>query len=52
MADVTLSVAVAEERRLRELIGALRTPCKAHMDPKSPLNTEKFESESGEKCRF
>jgi hypothetical protein len=45
MADVTLSVTAAEERRLREFIGALRTPCKAHMDPKSPLNTEKFESE-------
>lgn len=45
MPDLTLSVTPAEERRLREFISALRTQCKSHMNPKSALNSEAFETE-------
>ena len=45
MVDFTVSVTAAEERRLREFISALRTRCKARMDPKSTLNSDEFESE-------
>jgi hypothetical protein len=45
MANLTLSVTAAEERRLREFLSALRTPCRSGMAPKSTLNSEEFESE-------
>ncbi len=45
MVDFSVSVTPAEERRLREFINALRTPCRAQMDPKSVLNSDEFESE-------
>ena len=45
MVDFTLSVTPAEKRRLREFVSALRTPCRAHMDPKSPFNSVDFETE-------
>lgn len=45
MVDFTVSVTVAEERRLREFISALRTRCTAQMDSQSTWNSEKFESE-------
>jgi hypothetical protein len=45
MVDFRVSVTAAEERRLREFISALRTRCKAHMNPKSTWNGEDFESE-------
>ena len=45
MADFTISVTLSEERRLREFITALRSPCVARMNPMSDLNGEEFESE-------
>jgi hypothetical protein len=45
MPDFTVPVSTAEERRLREFLKALRTPCTAQMNPNSPLNDEEFESE-------
>lgn len=45
MVEFTVSVTAAEERRIREFISALRTSCRAHMDPKSTWNSEEFESE-------
>ena len=45
MVDFRMSVTGAEKRRLQEFLGALRTSCKAHMDAKSPWNSEEFESE-------
>jgi len=45
MLDFTVSVTTAEERRLKEFISALRTNCKAEMNPKSPFNSDSFESE-------
>jgi len=45
MADVTLSVTAAEERRVLEFLAALRTPCTVSMNPKSALSSEEFESE-------
>jgi len=45
MLDFTVSVTASEERRLREFIDALRTRCAVHMNPKSVLNSEEFESE-------
>ena len=45
MADFSMSVTEAEERRLLEFITALRTECAAHMDPESIFGTESFESE-------
>jgi len=45
MVDFTVSVTAAEERRLREFVVALRTPCTVRMHPGSPWNSEEFESE-------
>ena len=45
MPDFSVSVTPAEKRRLREFIGALRTPCKAVMHRDSVFNSEAFESE-------
>ena len=45
MTDFTVSVTPAEERRLLEFLGALRTPCDAQMDPASAFNSEDFETE-------
>lgn len=45
MINCTASVTAAEKRRLREFISALRTRCKAHMDPRSAWNSEEFEGE-------
>jgi hypothetical protein len=45
MPDFKLIVTQAEERRLQEFIGALRTPCEARMARNSSLNTAEFESE-------
>ena len=45
MIDFRMSVTEAEKRRLQEFLGALRTSCRAHMDPKSPWNSAEFESE-------
>lgn len=45
MVDFTVSVTAAEERRLREFINALRTPCKARMNPESAWNSGEFENE-------
>ena len=46
MVDFSISVTLAEERRLREFINALRTPCRAQMGPRSrSLNSDEFESE-------
>lgn len=45
MVDFTVSVTAAEERRLREFVSALRTQCTVNMHPKSPWNSEGFESE-------
>jgi hypothetical protein len=45
MIDFTVSVTAAEERRLKEFVSALRTNCKVEMNPKSPFNSDAFESE-------
>jgi hypothetical protein len=45
MADFTMSVTEAEERRLREFITALRTDCRVQMNSESIFNTESFENE-------
>jgi hypothetical protein len=45
MVDVSVPVTPAEERRLQEFIGALRTPCEVYMNPDSVFNTAEFESE-------
>ncbi len=45
MIDFTMSVTPAERRRLLEFIRALRTPCRAEMNPGSAWNSEDFESE-------
>ena len=45
MVDFIVSVTTAEERRLQEFITALRTRCKAYMNPKSEWYSEEFESE-------
>ena len=45
MIDFTVTVTVAEERRLREFIIALRTRCRVRMHPNSCWNSEGFESE-------
>ncbi len=45
MIDFTVSVTIAEERRLREFISALRTNCTVDMHPESILKSELFESE-------
>lgn len=45
MIDFTISVTAAEERRLREFVRALRTPCAVCLHPRSPWNSEDFESE-------
>jgi hypothetical protein len=43
--NFSVSVTEAEERRLKEFIDALRTPCKTRMHPDSPWNGNEFESE-------
>jgi len=45
MVDFSVSATPAEERRLREFLSALRTQCTVHLHPKSPWNSEEFESE-------
>lgn len=45
MPNLSLAVTPAEERRLREFLSALRTPCEVHRNPRSPLNNEEFEGE-------
>lgn len=45
MIDFSMAVTAAEERRLREFINALRTPCEARMHPESSWNSDEFESE-------
>lgn len=45
MHDLTLSVSSAEERRVREFLRALRTPCAVSMSPDSPYNCPAFETE-------
>lgn len=45
MVDFRVSATTAEERRLREFVRALRTPCTLHMSPDSPWNSDEFESE-------
>jgi hypothetical protein len=45
MPEFSVSVTPAEERRLREFIRALRTPCQVRMDPESMLAGGEFESE-------
>jgi len=45
MIDFTVSVTASEKRRLKEFINALRTNCKVEMNPKSPFNSDAFESE-------
>ena len=45
MVNFSVSVSTAEERRLREFIDALRTPCQVQMDRESVFNTSEFESE-------
>jgi hypothetical protein len=45
MVDFSVPVTPAEERRLQEFIGALRTPCEVYMNPDSVFNTAEFESE-------
>lgn len=45
MTEFHASVTAAEGRRLREFLGALRTPCQAHMHPESVWNNDDFESE-------
>jgi len=41
----TVTVTAAEERRLREFIDALRTPCEADINPESNWSSDEFESE-------
>lgn len=45
MPDLSIEVTAAEERRIYEFLGALRTPCKVLQNPKSQWNTEEFEGE-------
>ena len=45
MIDFFVSVTPAEERRLKELINALRTNCKVKMNSNSLFNINSFESE-------
>jgi hypothetical protein len=45
MIDFTVSVTAAEERRLKEFLGALRRPCMVEMNPNSYFNKDSFESE-------
>lgn len=45
MIDFTVSVTPAEERRLKEFIGALRTKCSVEMNANSPFHTNLFENE-------
>jgi len=45
MINFTISVTEAEERRLKEFISALRTPCKTWMHQNSPWNNLEFENE-------
>jgi len=45
MAEFRVSVTAAEQRRLREFLDALRTPCEARMGPGSPYDSEAFETE-------
>jgi len=45
MIEFTASVTPAEDRRLREFIEVLRTPCRVQMNPDSSLNSTEFESE-------
>ena len=45
MADFTVSVTAAEERRLREFVSALRTQCMVRLHASSPWSSEEFESE-------
>lgn len=52
MPDLEIQVTDAEYRRIRELIDALRTPCKVALHPKSPWNKPEFESEFRSKLLF
>lgn len=45
MIDFSVSVTRAEERRLKEFIGAIRTSCKVEMNRDSPFDNHAFESE-------
>ncbi len=45
MRSLTLAVTPAEERRVREFLDSLRTPCHATMNPDSPFADPRFESE-------
>lgn len=45
MPRLVLEVTGAEERRLREFLSALRTPCQVWCNPKSPLMRDEFEGE-------
>jgi hypothetical protein len=45
MPDLRLSVTPAEERRIREFLDALRTPCASQMPRESPFRDSEFETE-------
>ncbi|MGR9109105.1 MAG: hypothetical protein ACU843_19505, partial [Gammaproteobacteria bacterium] len=45
MIDFSIRVTAAEERRLREFLGALRTKCTVCIHPDSVWNSEEFENE-------
>lgn len=45
MLEFTVSVTAVEERRLREFLDALRTPCETEINPESSWNSDEFESE-------
>ena len=45
MRSLSLAVTAAEERRIREFLSALRTPCRFEMNAESPWNSEEFEGE-------
>jgi hypothetical protein len=45
MASLSLEVTTAEERRLREFLAALRTPCEVELNRDSWLASEEFEGE-------
>lgn len=45
MPRLSLAVTSTEERRLREFLSTLRTPCEVYMNPQSLWNTNEFEGE-------
>lgn len=45
MIDFRMTVSAAQERRLKEIVSALRAPSEARMNPESCFNSVAFESE-------